>query len=171
MALIFSSRFSRLLRHWRTDAEDVRRHFGAQGFASIEQAIFQCEKRSSAELRFAIESSLDAYQIWAEVRPRARAETLFAKHRVWDTEDNNGVLIYLLMADRAVEVIVDREAQRRVSPLVWKNVCDVMTQAFGQGQYVDGVLKAIALLQPTLEAAFPRLSGDVDELPNAVLID
>jgi uncharacterized membrane protein len=168
MALDFSKRFMRLWRHWRCSTGDIKRYFGVDGFAQIEAAIAKGEVAHSAEVRFAVEASLDAYQIWTQVSPRQRAHTHFSGLRVWDTEGNNGVLIYLLLGDRSVEIVVDREAQRRISPQVWTSACAVMSEAFSKSQYTQGVLRALDIIQPSLVVAFPLQVGDRNELSNEV---
>lgn len=168
MALDIKTRFARLWRHWRCGAGDIQCYFGATGFAQIERAIAQGEAVHSAEVRFAVEASLDAYQIWAQVTPRQRAQTHFSGLRVWDTEANNGVLIYLLLGDRSVEIVVDREAQRRIAPQIWTLACAAMSTAFSNSQYTQGVLQALDIIQPSLVLAFPPLAADRNELSNKV---
>ncbi len=166
----YGNRFSRLWRHWFCDASDVRKAFGPEGFARVERAIAQGERRHSAEVRFAVEASLDAYRVFAEVSPRQRAQHHFSSLGVWDTEGNNGVLIYLLLADKAVELIVDREASRRISHAVWEQACAQMSAAFARGQFAEGVIAGLDCIHPELERAFPAIKGDVDELPNQVVL-
>lgn len=162
------NRFGRLWRHWLCDAREVRKRFGKEGFARIENAIAEGERKHGAEISFAVEASLDAYRLWAGVTPRERAHHHFSNLRVWDTELNNGVLLYVLLADRAVELVADREAARRIPQPVWDEACALMSKAFVKEQYTDGVLAALAHLQPSLEQVFPRLADDVNELPNTV---
>ncbi len=168
MALDTSKRFTRLWRHWRCGTGDIKRYFGANGFAQIEVAIAMGEVSHNAEVRFAVEASLDAYQIWAQVSPRQRARTHFSGLKVWDTEANNGVLIYLLLGDRSVEIVVDREAERRISPHVWASACAAMSAAFLQAEYTQGVLRALDIIQPSLVNAFPLQASDRNELSNEV---
>ncbi len=168
MALDIGKRYTRLWRHWRCSTGDIKRYFGADGFAQIENSIAKGESAHSAEVRFAVEASLDAYQIWAQVSPRQRAHTHFSGLRVWDTEANNGVLIYLLLGDRSVEIVVDRAAERRISPQVWASACAAMSAAFLQAEYTQGVLRALEIIQPSLVLAFPRSADDRNELSNEV---
>ena len=136
----------------------------------IEQAIAADELQHSAEVRFAVEASLDIYRIWAQVEPRERAMTHFSRLKVWDTQANNGVLIYLLLADQSVEILVDREAARLVDPQIWERACAVMSMAFRREAYTEGVLAGLKVIQPALERAFPARSDDRDELPNTVAV-
>jgi uncharacterized membrane protein len=168
MAATTHTRFARALRHFRIDSKDVSRAFGDDGFARIETAIAQSEASHGAEICFAVEASLDLYRVWAGHTPRQRAQVQFAELGVWDTEANNGVLIYLLMADRAVEIIVDRQARHKVPTKVWLDACEAMRQNFQKERFVDGVLAGLALIQPALVHAFPRLPSDLDEISNKV---
>jgi uncharacterized membrane protein len=163
-------RFTRLWKHCLCDAKDVRRVFGHSGFEKIEQAIADGERRHNAEICFAVEASLDAYRIWAQVTPRERAHTHFSRLRVWDTAENNGVLIYVLWADRSVEILVDREVNRLVPERTWVEACQMMSKSFQQGKFSEGVVEAIGLINLELARAFPHRPGDRNELGNAVTL-
>ncbi len=164
------SRPKRLWHHLWSGAGSIKSCFGAQGFERIEAAIAASETRHGAEIRFAVEASLDAASLWRRVTARERAHGHFSQLRVWDTDQNNGILIYVLLADHAVEILADREALRRVPQAVWDQACATMTQAFAGGDFSGGVVAAIGQLSPALEAAFPRGTSDRDELPNQVSV-
>lgn len=100
----------RLLRHLGTTRWSTRRRFGPPARAAIEAAITECEQRHGGELRFIVETALDLPELWHDLTPRARALQVFGQFGVWNTEHNNGVLIYVLLADRAVEI--DHRARR-----------------------------------------------------------
>lgn len=162
----------RWLWHMWIGPMHVRRVFTRADFIAIEQAIAQGERRHHAELRFAIESSLGTGELWNEVSARGRALDVFSHFRIWDTQDNNGVLIYLLWADHAVEIIADRGCDHRIDPAVWATACECITQACRVGSPVKGVLEAIDLISDALAQAFPADGSrdNPDELPNAPLM-
>lgn len=162
----------RWLWHMWIGPMHVRQSFSKADFLAIEQAIAQGELRHHAELRFAVESSLGTAELWNEVTARGRALDVFSHFRIWDTEENNGVLIYLLWADHAVEIIADRGCERRIDPLVWQAACSYIAQACADGRPVQGVLEAVALISDALAVAFPA-DGSRDnpnELPNAPML-
>jgi uncharacterized membrane protein len=163
------SRFGRYWRHFRLGSADLDAVFGRDGLDEIEATIAQGEASHSAEVRFAVESSLDIYRVWAGVSPRDRALTHFSRLGIWDTEANNGVLIYLLLADRAVEIVVDRQAFRLIAPQVWEESCRVMTQAFRQDKFLEGVVDGLKVIHPALSKAFPLENQDRNELSNQVI--
>jgi uncharacterized membrane protein len=96
---------------------------------------------------------------------------VFAEFGIWDTEEDNGVLLYLLWADHAVEVVADRGVARRVDPSVWIRACDVVHDTFVEGRHVEGVLEAIAIINDALAAAYPADGQANDnQLPNRPLV-
>src|SRR5687767_275613 len=114
---------ARILRHLFATRAGTRRRFSDEVDANIEDAISAAEKRTSGEIRFVIETAFDLPELWVGLAPRARAEQVFASLHVWDTELRNGVLIYVLMADRDVEIVADRGAAARISPTEWESAC------------------------------------------------
>ena len=160
------SRIVRLWRHLACDRADVRRAFPAQALTRIEQRIVDGETRHGAEIRIAVEASLSPLEVWRRMQPRERALEVFGRLRVWDTEANNGVLLYVLLADHAVELVADRAAARAIPEAEWRALAQAMTAAFRDGRFVDGVLAAIERLEPRLAAAFPAGERNPDELPN-----
>ena len=136
-------RIGRLLRHsfathWRT-----RLQFPAAALDAIEQAIKRTEAAHGGEIRFAIETALSPLHILNNLPPRARALDVFAHLRVWDTAANNGVLIYVQMADRHVEIIADRGFADRVSPAEWEAVCRLMQDHFRAGRFQAGAIAGV----------------------------
>jgi uncharacterized membrane protein len=149
----------------------VRRAFPADADARIEQAIVEGERRHRAEVRFAVESSLDARELWRGATARDRAIEVFSEYRIWDTEEDNGVLVYLLWADRAVEVVADRGAARRVDAAVWRTACTQLIEGCRDGRQLDGALAALATINDALALAYPGDGRDnPDELPNARIV-
>jgi hypothetical protein len=162
---------SRWAHHLWVGPMHVRRAFPAEADARIEQAIVEGERRHRAELRFAVESSLDAGELWRGATARDRAIEVFSEFRVWDTEEDNGVLVYLLWADRAVEVVADRGATRRVDPAVWRIACSQLSEACRNGRQLDGTLAALATINDALALAYPSAGRDnPDELPNTRIV-
>jgi uncharacterized membrane protein len=162
---------ARWARHLWIGSLQVRGAFPVDAIRRIEQAIADGERRHRAELRFAIESSLDAGRLWRSQTPKARAIEVFSDFRVWDTEEDNGVLVYLLWADRAVEIVADRGAVRRIDPAVWADACARLASACRDGRQLDGAVETIDALSDALALAFPA-DGRVNpnELPDSPLI-
>lgn len=133
----------RLVRHLLMSARYVRRRFPKHVRQAIEQAVIASERRHSGELRVVIEGALDPIAILRGQGPRGRALEVFAQQRVWDTERNNGVLLYLLLADRAVEIVADRAIDRLVGEANWSAICRTIERAFGAADYQAGLLSGI----------------------------
>ena len=158
--------FGRLLRHLCLTRAGTRRKFTDAVDAGIDTAIRAAETRTSGEIRFVIETALDIPELWAGLTPRERATQLFAQLGVWDTELRNGVLIYVLVADRDVEIVADRGAAARIAPAEWEAAARVMETHFRSGKFADGALAGVAAVARLLEREFPSRGGDRDELPN-----
>lgn len=136
----------------------------------IEQAIAESEARHSGQIRFAVENALDLHALLRGKSARERAIELFAALRVWDTEHNNGVLIYLLLADRDVEIVADRGVHEKAGNRAWEEVCREMEEAFRRGRFEAGVLGGIARVSRNLETHFPRQSPGPNELPDRPVV-
>ena len=117
-----SARLARILKHRWMDETDTARALGADALARLEARVAASESRHSGEIRLCVEAGLPLSYLWRDATPRQRAVTLFGKLRVWDTEHNNGVLIYLLLAERAIEIVADRGLTRHVSQTSWDNL-------------------------------------------------
>jgi uncharacterized membrane protein len=160
--------WKRLFRHAFARRGQLRDAFPAATLEAIERAIAESETTHGAEIRFAIEAALEPGEVWAGKTPRQRALEVFSSLGVWDTEANNGVLIYLLLADRDVEIVADRGYNGKVSAAEWSTVCETMERDLRAGQFeaagIDGVREAGRLLA----RHFPPAPGgrDQDELPN-----
>ena len=158
----------RLFRHVFSTRRSHLRAFPISTLDAIEAAITASEKLHSAEIRFAIEGSLEPHEIWRAKSPRVRALEVFAALGVWDTEANNGVLIYVLLADKDVEIVADRGYNRRVTTNEWSDICHAMERLFRAGDYEAGALEGVRRVGDILATHFPPLPGgrDEDELPN-----
>jgi uncharacterized membrane protein len=156
----------RLLRHLLALPGAVARAFPADALAGIEQAIRESEKRHDGEIRFAVEAALDPAELWRGVTARSRAIAVFSELGVWDTERNNGVLIYLLLADRDVEIVADRGFNGKVSAAEWEGVCLRMESALRAGRHAEAVVAGIEALSPIVARHFPPAPGAGNELPD-----
>ncbi len=147
-----------------------RRVFAAADLAAIGQAITASETRHRGELRFVVEAGLPPAALWRDTSPRQRAAELFASERVWDTEANSGILIYVELVDRRVEILADRGIAARVAQAEWDAICRAMEQAFGAGQWRQGALAAVARASELLAAHFPAGGSNPNELPDQPLM-
>ena len=155
-----------LLAHrWR-----VRRIFPAKVLAAIEQAIGAGESTHSGQVRFVVEGALDGATLFKGHSARQRALDIFSQLRIWDTAHNNGVLIYLLLADRKVEIIADRGIDARVGAAGWEKICAEMERDFKAGNFPAGVIKGIEAVSRQLAAHFPRQGGGNNELPDTPVV-
>ena len=156
----------RTLRHLFATRIGTRRRFSDAVDLEIEAAIRAAESRTSAEIRFVIETALEVPELWAGLSPRERAAQVFAEFRVWDTELRNGVLIYVLAADRDVEIVADRAASAAVAPAGWEQAARTMEEHFRAGRFRDGAVAGVEAVAGLLEPRFPARAADRDELPN-----
>ena len=157
---------ARLLRHLATGSARARRCFPPAVRAEVERAIGEAERRHAGEICFAIESALPLPELWAGVTPRERAMHVFSLLRVWDTAANNGVLIYVLLADGAIEIVADRAIAARIDAGEWQRLCCDIETAFGRGEYAAGAVAAVRAVGEHLARHFPAQRGEADELPN-----
>jgi uncharacterized membrane protein len=156
----------RTLRHVVTTQRAVRSAFAAADLAAIEQAISQGEASHGGQLRFVVEASLDGPPLWRGQSARDRALDVFALLRVWDTEHNSGVLIYVLMADRAVEIVADRGIDSCCGADAWASICADMEKQFAAGRFAAGSLSGIHAVGDLLKRHFPRRISASNELPD-----
>ena len=156
----------RLLRH--VFARSARHLFPEDSLHRIADAIAEGERRHRGEILFAVESELPMGALLRGVQARASAEAAFARLRAWDTEANNGVLIYLLLADHRIEIVADRGLAGRVSAEQWRGVCLLMEERLKAGEPEQAVIRGVAAVSDLLAEHFPQLEGhsDEDELPN-----
>jgi uncharacterized membrane protein len=156
----------RMLKHLCATRGGTRRRFSNEVIEAIESAVAVAERKTSGEIRFAIETTLSIPELWSGKHPRECAHEAFARLRVWDSELNNGVLIYVLMADRDVEIVADRGAAARISPTEWEAACRLMESHFREGRFREGALAGVEAVGGLLEREFPSRPGNRDELPN-----
>jgi uncharacterized membrane protein len=155
-----------LLQHrWR-----VRRIFRHRVLASIEQAIKAAESGHSGQIRFVVEGALDGAPLFKGQSARERALDVFSQLRIWDTAHNNGVLIYLLLADQKVEIIADRGIDAKVARSGWERICTTMQSEFSAGEFEAGVVRGIEAVSQQLRKHFPADAGGSNELPDAPVV-
>lgn len=156
----------RIARHLLTTHWRVRRAFPSATLDAIEAAIRASETRHAGQIRFAVEGALDIGPLLRGQNPRERALDVFSMLRIWDTEHNNGVLIYLLLADHAVEIVADRGVHGRVGEAEWQGICRQMEDSFRRGNYRSGVLSGIDAVTGHLMRHYPAGAGGSNELPD-----
>ncbi len=160
----------RIIRHLSTTRRHLDRAFPQATLAAIEQAIKAGEERHSGEIRFVVEAALDTGPLLRGQSAAERALELFSLLRIWDTQRNTGVLIYLLLADRDIEIVADRGIHAHVGSAQWEEICRLMEQAFRQGDYRTGVIQGIEAVTGHLAEHFPDLESESrNELPDAPL--
>ena len=160
----------RLLRHVMTDHLSVARAFTPAVLDEIERAIVAGERTHRGQVCFAVEGALPPLRVLRKLTPRERALEVFGLMRVWDTEENAGVLIYLLLADRDVEIIADRGIDRRVDQGEWQAICARMETAFAQSRYGEGVVAGVTEISALLARHYPRTAGAQNELPDRPVV-
>src|SRR5262245_26331155 len=154
----------RFCRHLFASPRVTRRRFTDATLDVIEQAIRASEARHSGEVRFVIETGLEGRPLWRGMSARERAANLFRRLGVWDTELRNGVLIYLLLADRDVEILADRGFRNRVEPAEWEAVCRDMEREFAAARFEAGALAGVRGVSALIERHFPPRDADRNEL-------
>jgi len=161
---------ARIARHLFGMPGAVGRAFPAAAMAAIELAVQRGEKTHRGEIRFAVEAALDGPALFAGQTARERALEVFSRLRVWDTEENNGVLIYLLLADRDVEILADRGVSARVASAEWEQICRRMEAALSRGQFGHASVAAIEEVSRLLARHYPPRPGDRNELPDKPVV-
>ncbi len=159
-------RLARAWKHLWFDDRSARRIFDRDGVERIETAVQSGERRHSGEVCVAIENRLDIYRIWAGITPAERANKVFAQLGIWDTDANNGALLYFCLADHRLELRVDRGLARVCTQAQLQAVVDCATVYFQRREYVEGTLAAIAALHTLIGQHFPWREGDANELRN-----
>jgi uncharacterized membrane protein len=164
----------RILQHLLSTHRQLRRAFPDSALRAIEQAVQASEAVHAGEIRFVVEAALDGWPLFKGQSSRARAIEVFSELRVWDTEHNNGLLIYLLLADHAVEIVADRGIHTKVGAQAWGQVCRQMEAAFQQSNFEGGVIQGVQALTQHLRQHFPAsaFQGKVkgNELPDAPVL-
>ena len=162
--------FKRLCKHLGTLPSATHRYFPVASLRRIEQAIAKSEATHSGQIRFVVEGNLDAIDILRKKSGKKRAIEIFSQLRVWDTEENNGVLIYLLLADHDFEILADRGVHHHVGEVGWEKISQQMEKCFRQGQFEEGVLQGIEQIGQHLAQHYPAKGNNPNELPNAPVL-
>lgn len=162
--------FKRVMKHLSTGRATVRRVFPRQTLNAIERVIRDTEAQCDGQIRFAVEAALELTPLLAGQTARQRAIEVFSQLRVWDTEHNNGVLIYLLLADRDVEIIADRGIHLRLGAAVWEAICQQMEAAFRAGDFEAGVQTGIHAVGVHLARHFPARKSKHNEMPDTPVL-
>ena len=154
-----------LQHHWR-----ARQVFTPEVLARIEQAIRHGETTHSGQVRFVVEGALDGRPLFRNQPARERALDVYSHLRIWDTAHNNGVLIYLLLADRDVEIVADRGIDAKVGAAGWEKICREMEADFRAGRFEHGVISGIEAVSRELANHFPPQGTQRNELPDKPLV-
>ena len=160
----------RFFRHLATDQGGVRRAFPEAALARIETLIGEGEKRHRGQVRFSVEASLPLARVLAGITPRERAIEAFSLLRIWDTEANDGVLLYVLVADHAVEIVADRGIHALVGDAAWQTICHKIQAAFGAGRFAEGVEQGINEISALLAQHSPRSGPGRNEIADAPVV-
>ncbi len=164
----------RMLRRWlqnlTTTPFTLRRCFPTATLAAIDAACAASEQQHRAEIRCAVETTLSAGHLFRRLDSAARAREVFSLLRMWDTAENNGVLLYVLLAERKIEIVADRGFADHVTPAEWESICTGMEEAFAAGRYEAGTLAALERISALARRYFPARSGDRNELPDATAV-
>lgn len=170
MAEQVQSGAGRIWRHLKTTTAVAKRAFPTATLDAITAAVMAGEQTHRGEVRLVVEKSLPFAAVREGVTNRQRALAMFAECGVWDTEDNCGVLIYINLAERKVDIVADRGIDRCIDAATWKAVCDTMTSGFAQGNFHDSTLAAIARVNDLLRMHFPARGARANELPDQPLM-
>ena len=165
------NRIARLLKHRSLDETDARRALGDAALERLGARVAASERGHSGEIRICVEAGLPLSYLWRGASARERAVAMFGKLRVWDTEHNNGVLIYLLLAEHRIEIVADRGIDRRAGAAHWHGLVERMSQAFREGRYEAGLEQAVDAVDELLRSHFPLAAGaaNPNDLPDAPL--
>ncbi|MCG5262893.1 TPM domain-containing protein [Cupriavidus gilardii] len=161
----------RALRHALTPVSHAHRHFPPDALAQLQRAVREGERQHRGEVRVVIESSLPATHAWAGVTPRERARALFAALEVWDTVDHTGVLLYINLADHAVELLADRGIDARVDRETWSALCQSLAHGLARDLSIEPVLATVAQIHALLARHFPQQGdGNPNELDDRPIV-
>ena len=170
------TRFFRVLRHRSLDLRDTQRAIPPEMVERLMARVAASEQRHTGEIRICVEASLPSSYLWRGASARERAVMMFSKLRVWDTARNNGVLVYLMLADHAIELVADRGIAAHVPDRHWQDMVARMAGAFRDGRYEDGLTQALEEVSAVLVEHFPAVDAtgapqaNPNELPDAPLL-
>lgn len=146
----------RFWRHVAMTPAKARRAFPDRTMDAVSRAIAECERAHRGEIAFVVEAELSTAQLWRAMSPRDRAREIFALQGVWNTEENNGVLVYLLLAEHRVEIVADRGIDAQVDAKEWQAACDLMDRSFHEGRFEEGALAGIRAVSELLARHYPE---------------
>jgi hypothetical protein len=160
----------RIIKHLLAPQWIATRAFPKATLAAVENAVRESESRHRGEIRFAVEAGLNLWLLLHGRTPRNRAIEIFSQLRVWDTAHNSGVLVYVQLVDRKIEIIADRGINSKVKPAEWEAICRRMETAFRGGRYEEGALAGIREITALLAQHFPPGETNPDELPDKPVV-
>ena len=160
----------RIFRHLTTTSAAGRRAFPPEGMKAIQAAIARGEKLHRAEIRLMVEVSMDLGALFEGRTSRHRALALFSEYRMWDTEENTGILLYINLADPQVEIVADRGVNKLLDAAQWQQLCRTITAGFAAGRYDESVVEAIDSLNELLHPGLPAGSDNLNELSNRPML-
>ena len=155
---------ARFCRHIVMSPLVARDRFPPATLDALQAQVKRCEQGHRGELRFVVEAELTTAQLWRDLSSRDRAREVFALQGVWNTAENNGVLIYLLLADRRVEIVADRGIASHVSDDEWQGICRMMESHYREGSFEQGSLAGIDAVSALLARHFPASGARPNEL-------
>jgi uncharacterized membrane protein len=162
-----------LKRFWRhalmSPAKEAR-DFPPATLDAIQREVALQEKRHRGEVCLVVEAELTSAQLWHDLASRDRARQVFALQGVWNTEENNGVLIYLLLADRRVEIVADRGVDSKVAAEEWQAICRAMEKHFAEGRYEEGAVSGVRAVSELLARHFPAGGQERNELQDRPIL-
>ena len=166
------NRWLRIFKHRWLDETDTARALDTAALQRLEARVAASERRHSGEIRLCVEAGLPLSYLWRGATARERALAMFGKLRVWDTEANSGVLIYLLLAEHAIEIVADRGLAQHVDAAQWQALIAPMREAFRQGRFEAGLLQAVDAIDGLLRRhhAVDAAQANPNELPNRPLM-
>jgi uncharacterized membrane protein YgcG len=166
------NRWLRLLKHRMLDETDARRALGHGTLERLQARVAASERSHGGEIRICVEAGLPLSYLWRDATARERALAMFGKLRVWDTDANNGVLIYLLLAEHRIEIVADRGLNDKVSADAWRAIVDGMSAAFKASQWERGLEQAVDAVDAILARHYPLPPGaaNPNELPDAPVV-
>jgi uncharacterized membrane protein len=165
-----SMNISRIIKHLLYPPWFVRFKFPPASLHKIEASIQQSEAQHSGEIRFAVESSLGFFQLLQGTPCIDRGIDVFSELRIWDTDQNNGVLIFLLLADRKVEIIADRGLNNEIAESEWRHICQQMENSFRKHEFETGIIDGITEITQLLIKHSPIQEKKSNELSNKPVI-
>lgn len=160
----------RFWRHASMSPAKAARRFPSKTLDAIQHEVALQEERHRGEICFVVEAELTSAQLWRELGSRDRARQVFALRGVWNTEENNGVLIYLLLAERRVEIVADRGIDSRVAAEEWQPICRAMEKHFAEGRYEEGAIAGVRAVSELLARHFPAGEKARNELPDRPIL-